>query len=248
MTAIIRISNVSVAYGAFTAVDSISLEVVAGSCYAIAGESGSGKSTLMRAMLGLQPITGGSIRVDGVDVDQTAAGFRRRARLMQPIFQDPISSLSPRFRIKSLFSEAGRLAGLSHNRSLERMEELFGKVALPIAVADRYRHQISGGQARRVAVCRALIMNPRILVADEPTAGLDISAQGDLLNLLQDLRQELSLTIVLVTHQLAIARLISDEIGVLHHGRLVETGPTERVFGSPSHDYTKRLLQAASQS
>jgi peptide/nickel transport system ATP-binding protein len=244
MTAAIKVSNVSVAFGTFMALDSVSLEVPAGSCYAIVGESGSGKSTLMRAILGLQPFFHGSIEVNAVNVDQTSAGLRRRARTIQPLFQDPMSSLSPRLRIRSLFSEAGGLAGLSPSQSLEKMQELFARVALPMVVADRYPHQISGGQARRVAVCRALMMAPKILVADEPTAGLDLSAQGDLMNLLQDLREEFGLTLLVVTHQLAVARLVSDETGVLHLGRLVEAGPTERVFDQPSHDYTKRLLEA----
>lgn len=242
----VKVSGATISFGTFAAVMDVSFDVGAGQCFALVGGSGSGKTTLMRAILGLQPLTAGHIGVAGLPVDGTTAGFRRRARLIQPVFQDAVSSLSPRMRIASLFLEAGRLAGLKQNEALEKMRGLFDRLGLPETVAFRYSHQISGGQARRVAICRALMMSPRILVADEPTAGLDLSAQGEMMNLLQDLRQKQSITIVMVTHNLAVARLVADQTGVLCKGRLVELGPTERVFTQPESSYARNLIGALS--
>jgi len=246
MVAAIKVRGATVTFGTHNAVEDVSLDVLEGSCFALIGGSGSGKTTLMRSVLGLQLLTGGSIHVAGIPVDNSTDGLRRRARLIQPVFQDPVSSLSPRMRIASLFREAGQLAGLSRSESLDRMRTLFDSMAVPQALADRYGHQISGGQARRIVICRALMMTPRILVADEPTAGLDLSAQGEMMNLLQQLRQEQRITIIIVTHNLTVARLVSDRTGVLHKGRLVELGETQNVFSSPKNDYTRRLINAVS--
>lgn len=239
MNAAISISEAKIRFGHTQALDGVSLEVAARDCFGLVGESGSGKTTLMRAILGLERLQSGSIALYGTPLGK---GMRERLRLVQAIFQDPAASLSPRRRIGQLLDEVGEVLGETRDEIRARQRALFQRLGLPAQTADKYPYQLSGGQARRVAVARALLMRPRILIADEPTAGLDVSVQGDLLNLLQELRGDGDLTLVVVSHNLAVVRLIADSAAVMHRGKIVEQGLAAQVFDAPRADYTQRLL------
>ena len=240
MSIAIAIRDAEKRFGHTRALDGVSLDVQARDCFGLVGESGSGKTTLMRAILGLERLDSGSIAL--FDVPLGNGGMRQRSRLAQAIFQDPAASLSPRRRIGQLLDEIGEVLGETRDEIRARQHALFRRLGLPVATLDKYPYQISGGQARRVAVARALLMKPRILIADEPTAGLDVSVQGDLLNLLQELRRDSDLTLVVVSHNLAVVRLIADSAAVMHRGKIVEHGPAAQVFDAPSAGYTQRLI------
>lgn len=238
MSAAISIRDARLRFGHTQALDGVSLDVTARDCFGLVGESGSGKTTLMRVILGLEQLQSGSIAL----FDTPLRRMSQRARLVQAIFQDPAASLSPRRRIGQLLDEVGEVLSETRDEIRARQRSLFLRLGLPLTTLDKYPYQISGGQARRVAVARALLMRPRILIADEPTAGLDVSVQGDLLNLLQELRGDNDLTLLVVSHNLAVVRLIADSAAVMHRGRIVEQGPTDQVFDAPRADYTQRLL------
>ncbi len=242
MTPAVSIRNATVRFGPLAALDNVSLTIPAGQTFGIVGESGSGKTTLMRAILGLQRLHAGELLLSGAPLQPGTRGFADRARVIQPIFQDPAASLSPRQRIGSLLAEVSAVLREPADKTRERQERLFGRLGLSGAVLARYPHEISGGQARRVAIARALLMRPQIVVADEPTAGLDVSVQGELLNLLQDIRVAEGITLIIVSHNLAVVRLIADEVAVLRSGRLEESGPTSEVFDRPSTGYLTELL------
>ncbi len=241
MTAIC-IRAASLRFGPTVALDDVSLDIPVGSTFGIVGESGSGKTTLLRAILGLQRLDHGSIAINGLPHAPGRAGIRGRARMIQPIFQDPAASLSPRCRIGTLMDEVAIALDEPRDATRARLAGILNRLGLPPGVVDKYAHDISGGQARRVAIARALLMQPQILIADEPTAGLDVSVQGDLLNLLQDLRRSEKLTLLVVSHNLAVIRLIADHAAVMQAGRVVETGSTTAVFDSPQADYTRALI------
>lgn len=227
------------------AVIDVSFELDAGTTLAIAGESGSGKSTLARALCGLTPITSGSVTFDGGN--PFAAGPRpERAyhRNVAMMFQDPISSLSPRRTVAALITEPFIVHGLNDRDLAAEARRLLGLVGLPADFAARYPHQLSGGQARRVGVARAIALNPKLIIADEPTAGLDVSVQGEILNLLARLQQELGLTYIIITHNLAVVRHVSDRTAIMYMGRIVEEGPTAGVFSGAAHPYTQALVDA----
>jgi oligopeptide/dipeptide ABC transporter ATP-binding protein len=230
------------------AVLDVTLSVPPGGAFALVGESGSGKSTLARAVFGLARPAAGSIRFDGHELvglgDRALKVYRRSMAMM---FQDPVASLSPRLTVRSLVAEPFRIHGL-RDRDLEgEATRLLELVGLSEAFLGRYPHELSGGQARRVGVARALALSPRLVVADEPTAGLDVSVQGEVLNLMSRLRRELGLTYVIITHNLAMVRHVGEEVGVMYLGRLVERGPTRDVFTHPAHPYTHGLLAAVPQ-
>jgi oligopeptide transport system ATP-binding protein len=242
MTVAISVRDAKLRFGHTQALDSVTLDVAPRDCFGLVGESGSGKTTLMRVILGLERPQSGSVRLFDEPLKSGSAGIAQRTRLVQAIFQDPAASLSPRRRIGQLLDEVGEVLGEARDSVRARQAALFQRLGLPPGTVDKYPYQLSGGQARRVAVARALLMNPRILIADEPTAGLDVSVQGDLLNLLQELRADRDLTLVVVSHNLAVVRLIADAVAVMHRGRIVEQGPAARVFDKPAANYTKRLL------
>jgi oligopeptide transport system ATP-binding protein len=244
MTAAVSISGVSVGFGPVTVIDDLSLDVPAGTTFGVVGESGSGKTTLLRAALGLQGVKRGEIRLMGERFGGSLAETRRRARVIQPIFQDPAAALSPRCRIGVLMDEVAKVLGEPRDSLRQRLDEILRRLGLPRAILDKYPHQISGGQARRAAIARALLMRPRILAADEPTAGLDVSVQGELLNLLQELRQTEDITLLIITHNLAVVRLIADRVAVMQSGRIVEQGEANAVFARPHHAYTRELLNS----
>jgi oligopeptide transport system ATP-binding protein len=242
MSTAVSISDAVVVFGHNRAVDRVSVTMAEKRCFGLVGESGSGKTTLMRTILGLQRLTSGSISFFAGPPDDAHAGIRRRACIVQAIFQDPAASLSPRCTIGRLMDEVGEVLGETREETRSRMRDLFARLGLAAATADKYPYQLSGGQARRVAIARALLMRPRILIADEPTAGLDVSVQGDLLNLLQELRRDRELSLVVVSHNLAVVRLIADDAAVMHRGKLIEQGSAAAVFDAPQADYTRRLL------
>jgi peptide/nickel transport system ATP-binding protein len=224
-----------------TAVDDISVSVPAGRALAIVGESGCGKSTLARILLGLLPPSAGTVRIDGrvlAEMDR-----RARARLIQPVFQDPMSSLNPRRRVEDIVALpliAAGDAGRAERR--ERVAAMLAQVGLGPDMASRYPAQLSGGQRQRVAIARALVARPRILICDEPTSALDVSVQAQILNLLADLRAALDLTLVFISHNLAVVEHVADEVAVMYLGRIVEHADAESVFRAPRHPYTKALL------
>ncbi len=213
----------------------ITLQVNPGETLGIAGESGSGKSTLARALMGLQPATG-SIRFEGQPITNPAE-LRRHAALM---LQDPVAALSPRQTVGAALREPFAIA----RQPAEDPAAMLARVGLPPDLARRYPHELSGGQARRVNLARALALKPRLLVADEPTAGLDVSVQGEVLNLIADLQRQMGLAVILISHNLAVLRHTADRIAILYLGRLMETGPAAAIFAEPAHPYTASLLAA----
>ena len=227
------------------AVSGVSLRLAAGETVALVGESGSGKTTLARAIIGLVPAADGSIRFEGTELRELSESemkpFRRHVTMM---FQDPVGSLSPRLTVGSLIAEPFRIHGLADRDLRAEVRRLLGLVGLSADFAERYPHQLSGGQARRVGVARALALEPKLVLADEPTAGLDVSVQGEILNLLNDLQQRLGLAILIITHNLNIVRHVADRLYIMYLGRFVEEGPTARVFADPRHPYTATLLSA----
>ncbi len=223
------------------AVDGVGFSVARGRTLGIVGESGCGKSTIARIMLGLLPPSSGTMRLDGQDV----AGIPRRdfARRVQPIFQDPYSSLNPRRRIASIVALPLEVQGIG--RSDERREkavEMLERVGLPRRMADNVPSQLSGGQRQRVAIARALVSRPEIVICDEPTSALDVSVQSQILNLLMDLRRDLGLTYVFISHNLAVVEHIATRVAVMYLGRIVETARTDELFARPRHPYTTGLL------
>ncbi|MBO9624841.1 MAG: ABC transporter ATP-binding protein [Microbacterium sp.] len=240
----LRFDRVSVRYGShrsgLTAVDDVSLVVPSGSVVGLVGESGSGKSTLARAAIGLAPISEGSITLDGADV----RSFRRN-RPIQMVFQDPFSSLDPRMTIGESIAEA---LPRELRRPADRRAEvarLLDLVSLDPERAASLPAALSGGQRQRIALARALAARPEVIMADEITSALDVSVQGSVLNLVREVRHELDLTMLFISHNLAVVRYLCDSIAVMYLGQIVETGPTEQVLSDPQHPYTKELLQAA---
>ncbi|MGQ0566632.1 MAG: oligopeptide/dipeptide ABC transporter ATP-binding protein [Gemmobacter sp.] len=219
----------------------VSLSVGRGESVALVGESGSGKTTLARAVMGLQQVSGGTIAFEGQPV-QGRSGLARLRRQTAMMFQDATASLSPRLTVGYLVTEPLRIHGLPVIPGAAG--DLLAAVGLPPAMAQRYPHELSGGQARRVGVARALALKPRLVIADEPTAGLDVSVQAEVLNLMADLRAGMGLAYLIITHNLALVRHVADRVVVLYLGRIVEEGSTARVFAAPAHPYTASLIAA----
>ena len=243
--------NVGSAFGArirkenfvLRAVDGVDLEIERGEALAVVGESGSGKSTLARALTGIAPVAAGEISFDGRKL-----GNRRRSRdrrRIQMVFQDPYSSLNPRLTVGSMLSELLKVHKVVPRSEVESFSrELLSLVGLSDEALTAYPRQFSGGQRQRVAIARALALRPDLLIADEPVSALDVSVQATILNLLRDLRAELGLTLMLISHNLAVVRHLCDRVAVMYLGRIVEVAPTEEVFSNPQHPYTQALLAA----
>ncbi|MFO1038638.1 MAG: ABC transporter ATP-binding protein [Geminicoccaceae bacterium] len=226
------------------AVAGVSLALKAGETVGIVGESGSGKTSLGRALMGLVRSSSRSIRLLGQEVSGLdEAGWRGMRREVAMMFQDPVGSLSPRLSVRSLLVEPFVVHGGATQALDREAERLIDLVALPRDLLDRYPHELSGGQARRVGVARALALRPKLVIADEPTAGLDVSVQGEILNLLHDLQREHGLSYLVITHNLPVVRHIADRIGIMYLGRLVEQGDADAVFAAPAHPYTRSLVE-----
>lgn len=227
-----------------TAVSDVSFEIPENSVYALVGESGSGKSTIGKIMVGLVPPSEGMVEIDGVDLaTESDAGKVEAVRAeIQMIFQDPYASLNPRWRVRDIIAEPVAAKG-GETRGLA--EKLLEQVGLSAADAAKYPHEFSGGQRQRICIARALASNPRIIVCDEPTSALDVSVQSQVLNLMSDLREDLGLTYLFISHDLTVVQHMADTIGVLYLGRLVEEAPRDRLFDDPKHPYTQMLFAAA---
>jgi oligopeptide/dipeptide ABC transporter ATP-binding protein len=223
----------------------VSFALAPGQTLGIVGESGSGKSTLGRAIMGLVRPAAGAIAFDGMSPSaRSDAALRSYRRHIAMMFQDPLASLSPRLRVQSLITEPFKIHGLAARDLAGEARRLLAMVGLDPSFASRYPHQLSGGQARRVGVARALALSPKLVIADEPTAGLDVSVQGGILNLMNRLQREHGLTYVVITHNLPVVRHISDGLAIMYMGRFVEQGATATIFARPAHPYTEALLTA----
>lgn len=232
--------------GHVKAVDGVSLEVPRGTTYGLVGESGCGKSTLGRAVLQLVKPTGGRVDFDGRDVSSIQGEELRQLRSrMQMVFQDPMASLDPRQSVESSLVEPLRAHGVTPEGGRQKfVRELLDIVGLPSSAAGRYPHEFSGGQRQRIGIARAIALNPDLVIADEPVSALDVSVQAQVINLLEELQERLGLTYLFIAHDLAVVRHVSDTIGVMYLGALVEEAPSDTLYDAPRHPYTISLMSA----
>jgi peptide/nickel transport system ATP-binding protein len=229
------------------AVDGVSLSVEEGQTYGLVGESGCGKTTLGRSVLRLVDITDGSVNFDGTDLAKLPAEeMRTYRRRLQMVFQDPLGSLNPRQNIESILSEGMAAHGIGGTREerREKIRDILAKVGLPANALSRYPHEFSGGQRQRIGIARALVLEPDVIICDEPVSALDVSIQAQVINLLEELQESLGLTYLVIAHDLAVVRHISDVIGVMYLGSLVEEAPSDALYAEPRHPYTKALMSA----
>ena len=230
------------------AVEDVSFKIYPGETYGLVGESGSGKSTIGRSVIRLYDPTAGTIKFNGMDIGgkmnkETNKALRTQ---MQMIFQDPMASLNPRKKVRDILGEGLDIHHMykSKEEREEKIKAILAKVGLAPEHAARYPHQFSGGQRQRVGIARALIMNPKLIIADECISALDVSIQAQVVNLMKDIQQETGTAYLFIAHDLSMVKYISDRIGVLHLGHLLETGTTEEIFENPIHPYTRSLLSA----
>ena len=228
------------------ALDDVSIDLRAGTTLAVVGESGSGKSTLARCLLQLQPLDSGEVFFQGVDLAKlTATELRQQRRDMQMVFQDPFASLNPRMRIGEIVAEGLLIHGLGNaDERRHKALRMLKRVGLSEADMHKYPHQFSGGQRQRIGIARALVLEPKLVVCDEPVSALDVSIQAQILLLLKELQQEMALSYLFISHDLRVVRHIADEVAVMHHGKLIEQGAVEALYASPQQEYTKNLLNA----
>jgi dipeptide transport system ATP-binding protein len=228
------------------ALDGVSFSVVPGKTLAVVGESGCGKSTLARLITQIEPPTAGNFTLDGIDsATATKADRRRMRRAVQMVFQDPFGSLNPRKKVGTILAEPLAInTTMSGGERAEAARRMMDRVGLRPEHYARYPHMFSGGQRQRIAIARALMLNPKVVVADEPVSALDLSIQAQVLNLMMDLQEEFDLAYLFISHDLSVVRHIADEVLVMYLGRPAEQGPKERIFDRPLHPYTRALLAA----
>jgi ABC-type glutathione transport system ATPase component len=246
---VLRVDNLVVRYGGrrgsgTTVIDDVSFELKAGETLSLVGESGSGKTTIGRAILGLAPVTAGSITFRDRPISNIPRGRRRTvARAIQVVFQDPYSSLNPAMRVEDILVEPLAAAGISGGR--QRVRKLLDAVGLPSDAGRRYPREFSGGQRQRIAIARALALEPSVIVCDEPTSALDVTTQARVLTLLSDLQRDTGVAYLFISHDLGVVHEVSDRIAVLYRGRIVEIGDAHTVATNPTHPYTRKLQMAA---
>jgi oligopeptide/dipeptide ABC transporter ATP-binding protein len=235
--------------GQVRAVDGVDLDVLPGQTVGLVGESGCGKSTLGRTLLRLVEPTSGEISFDGRDITRLHGGDLKKARReMQIVFQDPVGALDPRMRVRDIIGEGLTTHGLAAGQERERrVSEMLERVGMRPEAASRYPHEFSGGQKQRIGIARALVIKPKLVVADEPVSALDVSIQSQVLNLLVELKQDLQLTYIFIAHNLAVVGYISDRIAVMYLGKIVEIADAAELYRRPLHPYTQALLSAIPQ-
>ncbi|MEW4370051.1 ABC transporter ATP-binding protein [Paenibacillus kandeliae] len=228
------------------AVDGLSISIEPGTTYGLVGESGCGKTTTGRAIIGLNKITDGTVSFEGQDLTSIAHKNQHPLRRdIQMIFQDPYSSLNGRKRVLDIVAEPLRnFEKLTPDEERRRIQDLLERVGLNPEAAFKYPHEFSGGQRQRIGIARALTLNPKLIIADEPVSALDVSVQAQVLNFMKEIQKEFKLTYLFISHDLGIVRHMCDEIGIMYRGRLVEQGNTEDIYENPQHIYTKRLISA----
>jgi oligopeptide/dipeptide ABC transporter ATP-binding protein len=229
------------------AVDGVSLEIAPGEVLGLVGESGSGKSTVGKCVLRLTKPTSGTITLDGRDITHLSRRTLRPLRRdVHMVFQDPYSSLNPRFTIEQTVGEPLHRHGIARGaEATERVTAMLRRVGLSTEMLTRFPHELSGGQRQRVGLARALIMEPKLVVADEPVSALDVSVQASVLNLMTDLQRDMGFSCLFITHDLSVVRFLADRVAVMYLGEIVETGPTAEIFAEPRHPYTQALMSAA---
>lgn len=229
------------------AVDGVSLDIRRRSVFALVGESGCGKSTLARLIVRLLPPTEGRVLFRGEDISRLKGdGLKAFRRSVQVVFQDPFASLNPRMRIMDTLAEPYKIHRLCPKEEIRRrVEDLLRKVGLGPEMLNKYPHEFSGGQRQRICIARALTVSPEMIIADEPLSALDVSIQAQILNLLQDIRREREITLLLISHDLHVVHYLSDDVAVMYLGKIVEAAGTEDVFANPAHPYTELLLSSA---
>jgi oligopeptide transport system ATP-binding protein len=247
MNELLTVENVRVRYGELEAVRGVSLSLAAGETLGLVGESGCGKSSLGRAILALEPVAAGRVMVDGASVhDLKGAELKHFRCQAQMVFQDPFGSLNPRMSVGAAIEEVLAVHRIGANRTARRrkVESLFEDVGLNPDWLRRYPHEFSGGQRQRIGIARALALEPKLLVADEPVSALDVSVQADIIQLLKRIQREHGLAYLFIGHDLAVVREMSNRIAVMYKGEIVETGTSDRICDTPQHPYTKKLLSA----
>ena len=252
MTELLNIDKVEVTYKGkglkkdFKALKGVSLDIRAGECVGLVGESGSGKTTLGRAVLGLAPVTAGSIQLEGREIAHASRSERKEiARDVQVVFQDPYSSLNPSMSIEQILSEPMIIRDWTKADAGRRVHELLDSVGLPSDAADRRPREFSGGQRQRIAIARALALEPKLIVCDEPVSALDLTTQSKVLDLFLDIQKQTGVAYLFISHDLAVVRHLSHRVAVMYQGEIVEWGDGEQVTSNPQHPYTKRLMMAA---
>ena len=231
----------------FTAVDGVSFTLLQGKILSVVGESGCGKSTLVKSLVGLVPLASGSVKLFGREVHEGKVAMdggkaMRVCDMVQMVFQDPFSSLNPRQTVSEILTAPLMARKVSFEQAQRRARELLERVSIPAGAMEKFPHEFSGGQRQRLCIARSLMVSPKILLCDEVTSALDVSVQAQILHLLDDLRRDLGLSILFISHDMQVVRAISDDVLVMYFGKVVERGVADEVLSNPQHDYTKKLL------